>query len=96
MLEADGFEEAIIGVVRRCGQPDIIAYSYEAAVEVLVEGGASWEEAVEYLEYNAVGAWVGEETPAWVITDPDYLEELRVEARAERELKELKVMGKSK
>jgi hypothetical protein len=79
MLEADGFEGAILGVVRRCGQPDIIAYSYEKAVGVLVDDGASHEEAIEHLEFNVVGAWVGEETPAWVVTDPDYLDQLRRE-----------------
>ena len=37
------------------------------------------------MEFNVVGAWVGEETPIWIITDPDYLEELREESRAMRE-----------
>ena len=82
MLEADGFEDAILGVGRRCGQPDVLAYSYEAAVEGLMERGSSWQEAVEHMEFKVVGAWVGEETPIWIITDPDYLEELRTESEA--------------
>ena len=67
MLVADGFDSAIIGVARRCGQPDLVAYSYERCVEILIErDGATYEEAVEHLEFNVVGAWVGEETPIFV------------------------------
>ena len=80
MLEADGLEDGLLGAGRRCGQPDILA-----SVEGLIKRGASWEEAVEHMWFNVVGAWVGEETPIWIITDPDYLEELREESRAMRE-----------
>lgn len=67
MLVADGFDDAIIGVARRCGQPDLVAYSYEKCVLVLIErDGATYEEAVEYLEFNTVGAWVGEDTPCFI------------------------------
>ena len=31
--------------------------------------GLSWDEAVEHLEFNTIGAWVGKETPIWVDTD---------------------------
>lgn len=66
MLKADGFDEAILGVARRCGQPDLIAYSVTACLEVLMRDGATYEEAVDFFEYNVVGAWVGDETPVWV------------------------------
>ena len=70
MLVADGFDGAIIGVARRCGQPDLVAYSYERCVEILIDrDGATYEEAVEHLEFNVVGAWVGEETPIFVYED---------------------------
>jgi len=66
MLKADGLDEAIIGVARRCGQPEIIAYSVSKCLEVLMRDGASHEEALEHFEFNVAGAWVGEETPVWV------------------------------
>ena len=75
-LLADGFDEALVGVLRRCGQPEILAYSYEKAVEILVDRGATHEEAVEHLEFNVVGAWVGEGTPAWLMGDPEWLQML--------------------
>ena len=53
MMIADGYDAAIIGVARRCGQPDLIAYDLEKIIEILVKrDGMSYEEAVEYFEFN--------------------------------------------
>lgn len=66
MLKADGFDDAIIGVAVRCSQPDLVAYSWERCVEILVAKGCSYEEAAEYMDFNVTGAWVGPETPVFV------------------------------
>jgi hypothetical protein len=67
-LLADGFEEAFIGPAVRCGQPTLAAYSYSKAVEVLVKrDGITEEEAQEYIDFNVTGAWVGPNTPIFVI-----------------------------
>ena len=66
MLIADGLDEAIIGVARRCGQPDLVAYSVSKCLEVLMADGLTYEEALEHFEFNVAGAWVGDETPIWV------------------------------
>ena len=74
-LFADGFDDALIGPLRRCGQPTLAAYSYSKAVEVLMredskgEPGMCYEDAVEWMEFNVVGAWMGEHTPAWIDDD---------------------------
>ena len=74
---ADGFDEAIIGVACRCGQPDLLAYSVAMCLEILVANGSSYEEAQEYFEFNVVGAWVGEETPVWIYDiEPERLADL--------------------
>ncbi len=66
-LFAEGFDSAIVGVIRRCGQPTIVGYDYDSCIKTLMERDCmSHDEAVEYLEFNAVGAWCGENTPAWV------------------------------
>jgi len=70
-LFADGFDDAILGPLRRCGQPTLVAYSYAKAVEVLMSrDGMEYEEAVEWMECNVVGAWMGEHTPAWLCDEP--------------------------
>ncbi len=66
MLKADGFDEAMIGVGIRCGQPDIIAYDVNKCIKILMDQGMTDEEAMEFFEFNVVGAWVGEQTPIFV------------------------------
>ena len=66
MLEADGLKKAFLGIGRRCGQPDIAVYSIPKVLEVLQEDGMTYEEAIEFFEFNTLGAWVGEETPMWL------------------------------
>jgi len=68
MLIADGFDEAVLGVARRCGQPDLIAYDVEKIIEILVtRDDMTYEEAVEFFDFNIAGAWMGEETPIFII-----------------------------
>lgn len=72
-LFADGFDAALLGPLCRCGQPTLAAYSYQKGVEVLMRPddqgspGMSYEDAIEWMDFNVVGAWVGENTPAWVM-----------------------------
>ena len=66
MLLADGFEECLIGIGSRCGQPDIAVYDQAKCIQVLMSQGMSHEEALEYFDFNVLGSWVGEETPIFV------------------------------
>jgi|TARA_B100001094_G_C17808788_1_gene612789 hypothetical protein len=67
MLKANGFDNALIGIGRRCSQEDVLVYDFNKAVKILVNrDNMTEEEAVEYLEFNTVGAWVGNKTPVFV------------------------------
>jgi len=64
VLLADGFDDAMIGVSQRINEPLLAVYSYDKMIDVLIErDGLDYEEATEYLEFNVLGAWVGEKTP---------------------------------
>ena len=65
-LFADGFDDAIIGIGRRCGQPSIVVYSASKCVHVLIDQGLTPEEAEEHFGFNVVGAWMGPNTPMFV------------------------------
>ena len=66
-LFADGLDDALVGVARRCGQPTLAVYDYEKCVEVFMSReGMSYEDAIEWMEFNVVGAWLGEGTPIWL------------------------------
>jgi hypothetical protein len=63
---ADGFEDAFIGIARQFGKP-IAVYDREKCIDILVNrDGMSPEEAEEYFQFNVEGAWVGENTPAFL------------------------------
>jgi hypothetical protein len=72
-LWPDGFEVAFMGLSRRCGQPTLAAFSVKKALRVLMErDGLEDDEAVEFFEFNVVGAWTGPGTPLWIYdTDAD-------------------------
>ena len=72
-LLIDGFDEAFLGFSQRINQPILAVYSYDRLVKVCMDrDGMEWEEAVEYVDYNIVGAWVGEQTPIIVMPLADY------------------------
>ena len=72
ILLADGFEEAFMGVAESFGTAPKACYNYDTCIDVLMrdidEGDSppTYEEAVEYLEFNVTQAYVGENTPAFI------------------------------
>lgn len=68
-LFLDGFDDALVGIARRCQQL-VTVYSYTMCVEILMNrDGMTHEEAIEYMEFNVIGAYVGDYTPVFLI-DP--------------------------
>tara|TARA_R110002074_G_scaffold324868_2_gene495135 strand:+ start:1694 stop:1924 length:231 start_codon:yes stop_codon:yes gene_type:complete len=66
ILKADGFDDAILGLGRRCSQPDLLVYDVDKCVAILMKDGMTDEEAMEYFEYNVVGSCMGEGTPIFL------------------------------
>jgi hypothetical protein len=64
-LLADGFDDALIGVARRCGQPSLAVYDRTKCIEIL-SNDMSHEEAEEHFEFNVTGSWVGPNTPIFM------------------------------
>tara|TARA_R100001510_G_scaffold53521_1_gene55193 strand:- start:560 stop:826 length:267 start_codon:yes stop_codon:yes gene_type:complete len=63
-LTADGFDKALVGCTY---EADVVAvYDVDLMVTVLMEEGLDWMDAMEYLEYNVFGAYVGEKTPKYM------------------------------
>jgi len=67
MLIADGFDKAFIGVGHRSGCHDVAVYDYDKCARILMKRDKmSIEDAYEFLDFNVVGAWVGEQTPIFL------------------------------
>jgi hypothetical protein len=63
LLTAVGFDDAILGVDPNSNR---VIYSVTKCVQILMEeDGIDFDEAYDYLSYNSINAWVGEQTPIW-------------------------------
>lgn len=61
----DGCDDALIGITPN-GEA---VYSIEKLWDVFIAQGMTEEEAVEWVDYNILGAYVGDFTPIHVYTD---------------------------
>ena len=66
----DDMEEAFIGLGEQFSNPPIAVYDREKCIEILARD-MTYEEAVEYFEFNIIGAWVGEQTPMFLTRGED-------------------------
>lgn len=63
MKKWDNCDEAIIGKGVRCGQEPVLVYDYNKLIKVFKKEGMSEEESMEWIDYNIIGAWIGDDTP---------------------------------
>ncbi len=61
-----GFEDCIVGVAEKFGGPPVAVLDIEKMLTKLEKEGMSHDEALEYFEYNILGAYVGEQTPVYM------------------------------
>lgn len=83
MVKAEGLEDAILGTGGRINMDEVLIYSYDKCVQIFMDKDKmTYEEAVEWMEFNVVGAWWGPKTPIFMHEIPtfmktdDFLEEL--------------------
>lgn len=78
VLFCDGHDNAFLGFMWRFGENQpIAAYSQKKIINNLMEEGMTFDEAVEYFEFNIIGAWVGAGTPC-------FIEDMTIEEAKER------------
>lgn len=65
-LKADGFDDAIIGV----STTGLIVYDYDKCVDIIIkEQNCKYIDAIEYMEFNVVSAYMREGTPIFIKTN---------------------------
>ena len=65
-MKVDGFDDCICGVVERFGMESVLLYDTDTMIEKMMsQDGMSYQEAIEYFDYNIKGAWMGEGTPCF-------------------------------
>lgn len=66
-LLADGLDQALVGFTVNHHHPIVAVYDYHRAIQILVErDGMHESEAAEYLQFNTLGAYVGENGPLFI------------------------------
>jgi len=64
-LLADGFEQAVIGHTQ--GMNTVAVYDYDMCIHILMErDGMDCIDAIEFMDFNVVGAYMGEKTPIFI------------------------------
>ena len=67
LIFADGFDDAIVGVAAGFDSPRVV-YCYTSMVEVMMkDNDMDYENALEWVEYNTVGSYIGKHTPIYVM-----------------------------
>ena len=66
LLAADGLDDALVGYVERCGSPACLVYDAEKVIGIFEEQFGSREAALEWFEFNVLGAYGGETTPYYL------------------------------
>ena len=65
---ADGFDEAILGMCLQFGSEPLVAYDYNKCIDILVNrDGMTQSEATDYIQFNVIGAYVGNNTPVFIM-----------------------------
>lgn len=66
----DDYDEAILGVITKSDGELCIAYSQSEVIRKLMSrDGMTYEDAMDYFEYNIQGSWIGNKTPIFVDDD---------------------------
>tara|TARA_R110000851_G_scaffold220968_1_gene373795 strand:+ start:69 stop:347 length:279 start_codon:yes stop_codon:yes gene_type:complete len=73
LLFADGFDDAIVGVSSGMDEPRVV-YDIDKMIDILIkEHSMEGQEAIEFLEFNTIFAWVGDKTPIYINTKEELL-----------------------
>ena len=67
LIFADGFDDAIIGVATGFDSARVV-YCYASMIEVMMkDNNISYEDALDWIEYNTLGSYIGKNTPIYVM-----------------------------
>jgi len=66
MLKAGGYDDCIIGVAESFSRRPVFVYDTDKVVEALMADDMERDEAIEYFEFNILGAYCGPGMPLFM------------------------------
>ena len=65
--DPEEFKDCEVGICMRFGMQEVVAYDYDKVIEhFMTKDGMTEGEAVEWFDFNVIGAWMGERTPVFI------------------------------
>jgi hypothetical protein len=64
----DHFDHAILGIIEGYGQAPAVLYDHAKVIEAMAED-MGLEDALEWFDFNTIGAYLGEATPRFLIVE---------------------------
>ena len=74
MIKYNNLDDAIVGVT-----DDVVSsekryiYDYNKCVESLIAKGETEQDAIDWIDYNVLGSYLGKDTPIIMFTDSKYI-----------------------
>ena len=69
VLYMDGYDDCLLGHIERCGSKRLALYDYTKLVIHHMRDDMTHSEAVEFVEYNQLGAYMGDDTPYFLLPE---------------------------
>jgi len=66
LLKMHGYDDCIEGVCHKYGQEPFMVYNYDKVITKLMDDGMTYDEAVEFHEFNQAFVYMGLATPAFI------------------------------
>ncbi len=66
LMVSPSLEHAFVGTIMRYGAEPIACYDFDKVIAGYMADGMTEQQALEFFEYNVLGAWVGERTPCFL------------------------------
>jgi len=86
----EGLDSALVGIATRCGQDHPIAVYERNAVIRVLSRDMSFDDAVEWIDVNINGAWIGETTPLMLELCPRRRRAVHISASGLEEISRLR------
>lgn len=71
ILMCDNLHDAFIGLIQTENHVIRAVYDADKVISVLVRDGMTYEEALEFYEFNILGSYVGPATPLFLTRFPE-------------------------
>lgn len=68
-LSVEELDSALIGYGGQYPEPPVLIYDYDKCISEFIRRGMSCEQAIEWMDFNVAGVYLGKGTPMFIRTE---------------------------